>query len=113
MANMTVLATEAVVVEVHVSFTLAALCRASGANPDIVQALVEEGLLAPTGQGPSDWQFSGAALPRARRAIRLARDLELDWPALALVMDLLAEIDRLQTFATAQTGRLAALTNGH
>ena len=85
---------EAVVVEEHVSFTLSALCLASGAGPDQVHALVGEGLLQPTGHGPAVWQFPGDALPRTRRALRLARELELDLAAVVLVMDLLAEIDR-------------------
>ena len=33
---------------------------------------------------------------RIRRALRLSHDLELDWPATALALDLLDEIDRLR-----------------
>ena len=97
MAELYVLATQAVVVEEQMSFTLSALCQASGAEPELVHALVGEGLLQPAGQGPQDWRFSGDALPQARRALRLTRDLELDLAAVALVMDLLAEIDRLRS----------------
>jgi len=97
MAHMMVLMTETVVVEEQVSFTLTALCLASGAGPAQVQALVDEGLLQPTGQGPHDWSFGGSALPQTRRALRLARDLELDLAAVGLVMDLLAEIERLRS----------------
>jgi chaperone modulatory protein CbpM len=92
-----VLTTEAVVVEEQVSFTLSALCQASGARQDWVHGLVGEGLLQPTGQGPDDWQFSGDALSLTRRALRLARDFELDLAAIGLAMDLLAEIDRLRS----------------
>jgi chaperone modulatory protein CbpM len=97
MAAPYVLIAEAVVVEEHLSFTLSALCRASGADLVQVQALVGEGLLRPTGQGPADWQFSGQALSQTRRALRLARDFELDLAAIGLVMDLLAEIDHLRS----------------
>jgi chaperone modulatory protein CbpM len=97
MTDTTLLATTVVIVEEHVSFTLPALCQASGAEPELLQALVGEGLLQPTGQGPADWEFGGDALPQARRALRLARDLELNPPAVALVMDLLAEIGRLRS----------------
>ena len=96
MADPYILIAEAVVVEEHVSFTLSALCRARGADLEQVQALVGEGLLQPTGPTPEDWQFNGDALPQTRRALRLARDFELDMGAVALVMDLLAEIDRLR-----------------
>jgi chaperone modulatory protein CbpM len=96
MAELVVITAETVVVEEHVSFTLSGLCQACGARADEVHALVGEGLLQPTGQGPEDWRFAGDALPQARRALRLARDLELGMPGVALVMDLLAEIDSLR-----------------
>jgi chaperone modulatory protein CbpM len=97
MADIVVLMTGTVVVEDLVSFTLPALCRASGADPAQVQALVHEGLLQPTGQGPQHWRFGGEALPQTRRALRLARDFELDLAAVGLVMDLLTEIERLRS----------------
>jgi chaperone modulatory protein CbpM len=96
MTQFHVTASTVLVVEEHVSFTLPDLCRASGADPDLLAALVGEGLLKPSGRGRADWAFGGDALPQARRAVRLARDLELDPSALALVMGLLAEIDRLR-----------------
>lgn len=97
MADHDLLTAVTVVVEEHVSFSVSALCRASGADREQVEALVGEGLLQPTGQRSEDWQFSGEALSQTRRALRLARDLELDLAAVALVMDLLAEIGRLRS----------------
>ena len=88
---------EPVLVEEHVSFTLVTLCQAVGAVPQQVHALVDEGLLRPTGRGPDDWGFSGDALQRTRVALRLIRDFELGAPGVALVMDLLAEIETLRT----------------
>ena len=96
MAGLIVQWTEAVVVEEQVSFTLSALCQASGAGLAQVQALVQEGLLQPTGQGPLDWCFGGDALPQTRRALRLARDFDLDLASVGLVLDLLTEIARLR-----------------
>jgi chaperone modulatory protein CbpM len=62
-----------------------------------VHELVGEGLLQPAGPGPDAWQFGGDALPQTRRALRLARDLELSPSGVAVVLDLLAEIERLQS----------------
>ena len=87
---------EAVVVEHDLQFTLADLCRACAAEPPFIASLVEEGLLRPSGSGPGDWQFEGAALTRARTAWRLTRDLQLGLDALALVLGLLDEIDALK-----------------
>jgi chaperone modulatory protein CbpM len=97
MADVVVLTTASVVVEEQVSFTLSALCKASGAEQALVHGLVGEGLLQPTGQSTEDWRFSGDALPQTRKALRLTRDFELDLAAVSLVMALLAEIDRLRS----------------
>lgn len=97
MADIVVLTTTTVIVEEELSFTLSALCRASGAEQALVHGLVGEGLLQPAGQGPGDWRFGGDALPQTRKALRLARDFGLDPAALGLVMGLLAEIDRLRS----------------
>ena len=97
MAELYTWTTQTLVVEEHVSFDLSALARASGAGLEQILALVAEGLLQPMGAGPADWRFPGEALPQARRALRLARDFDLDLAAVAVVMDLLAEIDRLRS----------------
>jgi len=85
-----------VVVENEVSFSLAQLCQASGADTEQVIILVQEGVLAPSGSGPQDWQFQGFSLRRTRQALRLARDFELELPGAALMMDLLDEIETLR-----------------
>jgi chaperone modulatory protein CbpM len=88
---------EAVIVEDGLRFTFAELCRACAAQPSFIAALVDEGLLRPSGSGPDDWQFEGSALARARTAWRLTRDLQLGVDAVALVLGLLDEIDALET----------------
>lgn len=88
--------TDTVVVEDGMFFSMATLCQASGASDDMVRALVGEGLLQPSGVQPQEWSFDGEALRRTRRAMRLARDLELNLAGVALVMDLLGEIERLK-----------------
>ncbi len=86
-----------VVIDERVVFTLPELCRASGADRDELLALVREGLLAPTGAGPEAWLFSGPALLQARRALRLARELDIGLEGAAIVIDLLDEIQTLRT----------------
>jgi chaperone modulatory protein CbpM len=85
-----------VLVEQELSFTLVELSRACLADTEQVVALVEEGVLTPSGDDPQRWRFDGATLARARAALRLARDLELNAAGTALVLDLLDEIDRLR-----------------
>ena len=60
--------------------------------------LVEEGVIDPMqpASAVAQWRFSGEALARARRAVRLQRELELNPAAAALVLDLLDEIAALR-----------------
>lgn len=59
-------------------------------------ALVEEGVLEPTGEDPRDWRFAGHSLRRAAKAFRLQQDLGINLAAVALVLDLLEQIDALR-----------------
>jgi len=58
--------------------------------------LVEEGVLSAFVLNASEWHFSGAALRRARLALRLQRDLELNLAGVALALDLLDELEQLR-----------------
>lgn len=84
-------AIESVIVEEHVHFTLPDLCRSCGVDREQLLELVHEGVLVPIGEEPARWQFSGSSLPRARMALRLARELEIGLAGVAVMMDLLDE----------------------
>jgi chaperone modulatory protein CbpM len=58
--------------------------------------LVEEGILNVAVNEAGEWQFSGEALRRARLALRLHRDLEVNLAGVALALQLMAEIDGLR-----------------
>jgi len=84
------------VVEEEVRFTLVELCQACSAEQEHVLTWVFEGVLDPVGESPEDWRFSGESLRRARLAMRLSRDLEINPPGVALALDLLDEIAALR-----------------
>ena len=71
-------------------------CGASGLLESLVHELVSEGILDPAGNAPRDWRFSGACLARAERAVRLQRELEMNWAAVAFVLPLLDELKQLR-----------------
>jgi len=77
-------------------FTLREMCSACGVHAELVIELVEEGVLQPRGAAPEDWRFPGDALVRAQRALRLSRDLRVNWPGAALALDLMDELERLR-----------------
>ena len=77
-------------------FTLHELCRACGVHAELVIEMVEEGVVEPRGAAPAEWRFSGSAVTRAQKALKLARDLRVNWPGAALALDLLEEVERLR-----------------
>ncbi len=80
--------------------TLAELARACRAAEEQVQVWVVEGVLEPIAPSPRDrppeWRFTGPALRRARLAVTLTRELEVNAPGVALALDLMDEIEALK-----------------
>jgi len=84
------------IVEEDVQLTLDQLCRACGAREELLRVWVVEGVLMPIGEAPQEWRFTGASLRRARIALTLTRELEVNAPGVALALDLMDEIDALK-----------------
>jgi chaperone modulatory protein CbpM len=89
-------AIDCIVVEEDFVFSLSGLCQAAGATPAQVLALVDEGVLQPTGDAPQQWAFPGPSLRTARAALRLHTDLALGTAGAALVLELLDQISALR-----------------
>ena len=84
------------IVECEASYTIEELGRLCAADAARIVELAEEGILpAAPGTAP-DRRFGGEALRRARIALRLQRDLELNLAGVALALDLLDEIAALR-----------------
>lgn len=58
--------------------------------------LVSCGIVKPPGSSPDEWVFDLTMVSVARRAIRLRQELELDWSAVAILINLLEERDQLR-----------------
>ena len=84
------------IVEEDLHLSLAELCRACRAPQEQINVWVVEGVLEPRGDSPQEWRFAGASLRRARLALTLTRELDVNTPGVALALDLLDEIDALK-----------------
>lgn len=84
------------VLEEEVELTLGDLCRACGLPSDRVYELVEEGIVDPLGRDPARWRFHGISVRRVRCALRLERDLGINFAGAALALDLLEELESLR-----------------
>lgn len=80
-----------------VELSLSELCQACSCHAEWVLSLVDEGILEPVSMSPSHWRFSAISLQRARTARHLQRDLGINLQGVALALDLLEEIDQLNT----------------
>jgi chaperone modulatory protein CbpM len=96
MSEASPLSVQGAVVEEEIQFTLVELCRVCSATEEQVAALVFEGVLEPAGQRIEEWRFAGTTLRRARIALRLTRDLEINAAGVALALDMLEEIESLK-----------------
>ena len=84
---------------------LEAFAAACGTEAGFVRLLVDEGLLQPLAAQP-EWRFSGEALARVRRIRRLQRDFKANLQSVAVMLDLIDEVERLR--AALQRAGLAA-----
>lgn len=80
----------------EVLLTLDELANACAVQASWIVELVEEGVLEPQGDAPERWRFSGIAIGHVRTAHRLQRDLDIDLAGLAVVLELLDEIEALR-----------------
>ena len=85
------------VVETEGKLSLEDLCEAINSNSDFVISLIEQDLLEPHGSDPTNWQFDLVCYKRAKRAASFHHDLEINMPGIALALDLLDKIDRLES----------------
>jgi chaperone modulatory protein CbpM len=76
-------------------FTLIDLCQSCTAQEEQIIEMVEEGMLIPIGNSPSNWRFSGISHRHVEIALHLQRDLRVNLPGAALVIELLDEIEGL------------------
>ena len=87
------------------TFTLAELCRCFAIEAELVEALVEQGILEPVGRRGYHWCFPASSLRRTRITLHLQRDLGVNLAGAALALDLLERIDELDARLRVMKGR--------
>ena len=81
--------------------SVADLCRMFAVEEQHIVALVEEGVLGARDAvliefDKTEWRFRGTEVRRVRIALRLERDLGINVPGVALVLELLEELEQLR-----------------
>lgn len=72
------------------------LCQATRLSSEVVIEIVRYGIVEPGGKSPGDWRFDAHMVTTVRKATRLRRELDVDWPGIALAMDLLEQVEQLR-----------------
>ena len=85
-----------IVIDEHTELTLNDLSRARSTSAEWIIELVEQGALEPISYRQTQWRFTGTSLQKARTAMHLQRDLGINLAGIALVMDLLDEVEQLR-----------------
>ena len=87
-------------------FGIREVCQVCGVHAERVVEVVEHGLVEVPGTGPHEWRFSSSSVFRIRRAINLCDDLGMNLAGASLAVELLEELDRLQS-EVARLSRIA------
>ncbi len=78
-----------------VTCSFSELCMRNNLDSDFVVQCVEVGIADAQGSSPVEWSFTSNAAVRIQKAYRLHRDLEINLNGLAMVLDLLEEVETL------------------
>ncbi|WP_052699180.1 chaperone modulator CbpM [Hyphomicrobium sp. 99] len=76
-------------------YSLEELSQSCQVEVSWISELVAEGIIEPQGSNPSEWRFSSLSIVRTAKAKRFDRDLGLNPAGIALVFQLLNQIEQL------------------
>lgn len=93
------------------NLSLNELCEITVVSKDAIIEIVEHGIVEPQGGDPESWQFDTRMLITTRKAVRLYRDLEIDWSGIAFALSLLEELEELREENKCLVMRLSRFEN--
>jgi chaperone modulatory protein CbpM len=83
-------------IEANPELTLDELCSACNVTPEFVEQLVEYGIIELDNEPIETHRFEPEHLRRVRTIVHLQRDLEVNLPGAAVVIDLMDEIEEMR-----------------
>ena len=83
--------------DIVLSISVHELCQYEGLNEQLILAVVDHGIAQPVaGNNVVDWVFDTTSVHWLQKAVRLHYDLEIDWVAVAMVIELLQKNETLR-----------------
>lgn len=82
--------------ESFLKITVSELCEAESIDETLLVQVVEYGIAQPVaGQNSQDWIFDTSSVHWLKKAVRLYQEMEIDWVAVAMVIELLKQKESL------------------
>jgi len=83
--------------DIVLGVSLHELCQCEGLTEQLIIEVVDHGIALPAaGNNVVDWVFDASSVHWLQKAVRLHYDLEIDWIAVAMVIDLLQKNEALR-----------------
>lgn len=86
---------EGILLDDNHAYTIVELCEICVIEKQTVIELVEYGIIEPKG-AQEHWEFSSKTMLRTKKALRLHKDLAINWAGISLALELLDEILELR-----------------
>ena len=87
----------ATVLDDSITYDLHELCKVCQVKDELVQEMINEGMLTPLGDSPRSWKFTATSIKKIQVTVRLQVDLGVNLPGAALAIDLMEELDELRS----------------
>jgi len=84
-----------VVIDDDTRLDMPQFARACGTTIEYIEEMIVEGVVLPRGERPHV-DFGAEEMVSVRRALRLQRDFDASLPSVAVMLDLIEEIERLR-----------------
>ncbi|MEQ9462796.1 MAG: chaperone modulator CbpM [Haliea sp.] len=83
--------------DIALRISLGEVCECEQVSRQWLVTMVEHDIVIPVSVAGEveDWMFDTRSVPWMKRAIRLHRDLELDWVAIAMILELQQQREEL------------------
>jgi len=77
--------------QITITHTVSEFCLSTGVDETDLEEIVGLGVVEPQLTATEHWLFVDSDIAVVHRAVRLRRELALDWPGIAIVLTLLEE----------------------
>ena len=88
-------------IEEHFTLSITEVCQSLGIKKQWILEVMDEGIIQSVPSKTASPQFDQTAIRRLRTSICLQRDLEINLSGIALILDLLDEVEELRKKSSA------------